>query len=280
MKEELGTVKDLVRQQIGLLERERNEGTLAVAPARYAQEVLKMLEESSPLFGQVNKLGGILNNLVSSKSNKSRQKKKKGKKKKSKRKRRRKIPDSSGASSSSARDMPSSTLLSGSAEEAPSNSSSDSVEVGGSDSSDSEGSGSEKEIEHLLSPKLSDHTPKYYTWGGELGKRLPEDFAISSHLSLGKALRICLYQSGTNARPIPALFGISPKHVKDVSARRYFNKAKVVCRFMMELICEDEAGRTLEATFLKEPSVRSLNALVDEAQKRILDKEEEKPISS
>ena len=41
-------------------------------------------------------------------------------------------------------------------------------------------------------------------------------------------------------------------------------------KFMMELIREDEAGRTLEATFLKEPSVRSLNALVDEAQKRIL----------
>ena len=39
----------------------------------------------------------------------------------------------------------------------------------------------------------------------------------------------------------------------------------------MELIREDEAGRTLEATFVKEPSVRSLNALVDEAQKRILD---------
>ena len=39
---------------------------------------------------------------------------------------------------------------------------------------------------------------------------------------------------------------------------------------MMELIREDEAGRTLEATFVKEPSVRSLNALVDEAQKRIL----------
>ena len=107
-------------------------------------------------------------------------------------------------------------------------------------------------------------------WGGELGQRLPGDFAISSHLSLGKTLRIFLHQSGTNARPIPALFGISPKHVKDVSARRYFNKAKVVCRFMMELIREDEAGRTLEATFVKEPSVRSLNALVDEAQKRIL----------
>ena len=40
---------------------------------------------------------------------------------------------------------------------------------------------------------------------------------------------------------------------------------------MMELIREDEAGRTLEATFSREPSVRSLNALVDEAQKRILD---------
>ena len=39
---------------------------------------------------------------------------------------------------------------------------------------------------------------------------------------------------------------------------------------MMELIREDEAGRTLEATVVKEPSVRSLNALVDEAQKRIL----------
>ena len=39
----------------------------------------------------------------------------------------------------------------------------------------------------------------------------------------------------------------------------------------MELIREDEAGRTLEATFLKEPSVRSLNALVDEAQKQIVD---------
>ena len=41
-------------------------------------------------------------------------------------------------------------------------------------------------------------------------------------------------------------------------------------KFMMELIREDEAGRTLEATFVKEPSVRSLNALADEAQKRIL----------
>lgn len=168
--------------------------------------------------------------------------------------------------------MSPSALLSGSAQEDASNSS-DGIDDG-SDSSHSNsdsGSESEKDIEHLLSPKLSDHTPKYYTWGGELGIRLPEDFAISSQLSLGKALRICLHQSGTNARPIPALFGISPKHVKDVSARRYFNKAKVVCRFMMELIREDEAGRTLEATFLKEPSVRSLNALVDEAQKRILD---------
>jgi len=48
-------------------------------------------------------------------------------------------------------------------------------------------------------------------------------------------------------------------------------KAKSLCNFMMELIREDEAGRTLEATFSREPSVRSLNALVDEAQKRILD---------
>ena len=107
-------------------------------------------------------------------------------------------------------------------------------------------------------------------WGGELGQRLPGDFGISSHLSLGKTLRIFLHQSGTNARPIPALFGISPKHVKDVSARKYFAKAKSVSKFMMELIREDEAGRTLEATFVKEPSVRSLNALADEAQKRIL----------
>jgi len=47
-------------------------------------------------------------------------------------------------------------------------------------------------------------------------------------------------------------------------------RLKSVSKFMMELIREDEAGRTLEATFVKEPSVRSLNALVDEAQKRIL----------
>ena len=107
-------------------------------------------------------------------------------------------------------------------------------------------------------------------WGGELGQRLPGDFAISSHLSLGKTLRIFLHQSGTNARPIPALIDIYPKHVKNVSARKYFAKAKSVSKFMMELIREDEAGRTLEATVVKEPSVRSLNALVDEAQKRIL----------
>ena len=77
--------------------------------------------------------------------------------------------------------------------------------------------GQKKDIEHLLSPKLPDHTPKYYMWGGELTKRLPGDFAIPSHLSLGKTLRIFLHQSGTNARPIPALIDIYPKHVKNVS---------------------------------------------------------------
>ena len=151
-------------------------------------------------------------------------------------------------------------------------SSSDDGRLLGSDNSDtSDGSGSEKEIEHLLSPKLPDHEPKCYTWGGKLGRPLPEDFAISSYLSLGKTLRIFLHQSGTNARPIPALFSILPKQVKNVNSRQYFMKAKSLCNFMMELIREDEAGRTLEATFSREPSVRSLNALVDEAQKRILD---------
>ena len=161
--------------------------------------------------------------------------------------------------------MLSSTLLSGSAQEVVSNSDDGS----GSDTSD--GSGSEKEIEHLLSPKLPNHEPKYYMWGGKLGRPLPEDFAISSYLSLGKTLRIFLHQSGTNARPIPALFSIFPKEVKDKPARNYFVKAKTVCNLMMELIRKNEAGRTLEATYLNEPSVRSLNALVDEAQKRILD---------
>ena len=55
-----------------------------------------------------------------------------------------------------------------------------------------------------------------------------------------------------------------------MKARRFFNKAKSVCKFMMELVKKDEQGRILKATFSKEPSVRSLNALVDEAQKRIL----------
>lgn len=170
--------------------------------------------------------------------------------------------------------MPPSSLLSESAQEVASNSGSsndDSNLPAGSDNSDSDGSMSEKDIEHLLLPKLPDHTPAYYMWGGELGRRLPEDFAISPQLSLGKTLRIFLHQSGTNARPIPALFSIFPKHVKDKSAKKYFIKAKTVCKFMMELIREDEAGRTLEATFINEPSVRSLNALIDEAQKRILD---------
>ena len=55
-----------------------------------------------------------------------------------------------------------------------------------------------------------------------------------------------------------------------MKARQFFNKAKSVCKFMMELVKKDEQGRILQATFSKEPSVRSLNALVDEAQKRIL----------
>ena len=81
--------------------------------------------------------------------------------------------------------------MSESAQEVASNSS-DGIDDGSDRSHSDSGSESEKDIEHLLSPKLSDHTPKYYTWGGELGKRLPEDFAISSHLSLGKALRLSL----------------------------------------------------------------------------------------
>jgi hypothetical protein len=48
VREKLGTVKNLFRQQIALLERERHEGTLAVAPARYAQEVQKMLRRAAP----------------------------------------------------------------------------------------------------------------------------------------------------------------------------------------------------------------------------------------
>ena len=46
-----------------------------------------MLQENSPLFGRVNELGEILNNLVSNtESNKSSQKKKEKKKKKGKKK--------------------------------------------------------------------------------------------------------------------------------------------------------------------------------------------------
>ena len=107
-------------------------------------------------------------------------------------------------------------------------------------------------------------------WGGILCQPLPADFSISPQLSISKTLRLFLYQSGTEKRPIPALFGVYPRHVKDMKARRFFNKAKSVCKFMMELVKKDEQGRILQATFSKEPSVRSLNALVDEAQKRIL----------
>lgn len=132
VKEDVDEIKGLLRKQNALLERERNEGLLAVAPARYAQEVQRMLQESSPLFGRVNELGEILNNLVSNtESNKSSQKKKekkkKGKKKASyrKKKRRRENPDSSSSSSfntSSSRGMPPSSLLSESAQEVASNS--------------------------------------------------------------------------------------------------------------------------------------------------------------
>ena len=107
-------------------------------------------------------------------------------------------------------------------------------------------------------------------WGGKLCQPLPADFSISQQLGISKTLRLFLYQSGTEKRPIPALFSIYSRHIKDKKARKFFSKAKSVCKILMDLMKQDKQGKILEATFSKEPSMRSLNALVDEAQRRIL----------
>ena len=117
---------------------------------------------------------------------------------------------------------------------------------------------------------LPNHKPVFHMWGGKLCQPSPADFSISQQLGISKTLRLFLYQSGTEERPIPALFGIYPRQVQNMKARKFFSKAKSVCKFMIDLMKQDEQGRILQATFSNEPSVRSLNALVDEAQKRIL----------